>query len=358
VEITRINSNWKWQRGNGAQYNPVAESPAIQRTMANLFSDIRETVGREEAYRAQFIRKYGYLYEQGEVANNVPEQFLDELALIAWVTNTLDLITIKNIRPDEISIAEADKIRVATPNPLRYLSPAATVAPTKDIGHGVMMSGEHDVLLMRFVGQHAQREVDANSVVFSAHYSLIISAIASAIDHQLGLHVGIKYESLWNAKRDRNGVVKKEKTEFSFDATHKFVQVAEPRNLIGYAWLCIAEQFNESPDLMYYPCEGFALCDQELPFKRGQRARKDGRPARRMFCSDSCRQRTKREINNIAPWTERWEQHQKTRANVQENLDRLADMESTVLNSQIAGANAIEGIETGNVLLMDDGVNE
>ena len=62
--------------------------------------------------------------------------------------------------------------------------------------------------------------------------------------------------------------------------------------------------------------------------------------------------------SSCAPWTERWEQHQKTRANVQEYLDRLADMESTVLNSQIAGANAIEGIETGNVLLMDDGVNE
>ena len=355
MEITRINSYWKWQRGNGAQYNPVAESPAIQRTMANLFNDIRETVGREEYHRAQFISKYGYLYERGEVANNVPEQFLDELALIAWVTNTLDLISIKNIRPDKISIAEADRLRVATPNPLRYLSPAATVAPTKDIDHGVMMSGVHDVLLMKFVGQQAQREVDVNSIVFSAHYSFIISAIASAIDHQLGLHVGIKYESLWNFKRDRNGIIKK-KTEFSFDTTHRFTQIAEPRNLLGYAWLCIAEQFNESPNLMYYPCEGFELCDQELPFKRGQRARKDGRPARRMFCSDTCRQRTKREIKDIAPWNERWEEHQKTRANVQEDLDRraAAAAERIVLDHQIAG----ENVEVGNVFLIGDGVTE
>ena len=91
-----------------------------------------------------------------------------------------------------------------------------------------------------------------------------------------------------------------------------------------FALLRIAEQFNESPDLMYYPCEGFALCDQKLPFKRDQRARKDGRPVRRMFCSDTYRQRTKREIKDITPWNECWEEHQKTRASVQEDLDRRA----------------------------------
>jgi hypothetical protein len=106
---------------------------------------------------------------------------------------------------------------------------------------------------------------------------------------------------------------------------------------------------------MYYPCESFALCDQELPFKRGQRARKDGRPVRRMFCSDACRQRTKREIRDITPWTERWEEHQKARANVQEDLDRrAAAAERIVYDHQIAG----ENVEVGNVFLMDDGVTE
>ena len=125
-----------------------------------------------------------------------------------------------------------------------------------------------------------------------------------------------------------------------------------------FALLRIAEQFNESPDLMYYPCEGFALCDQKFPFKRDQRARKDGRPVRRMFCSDTYRQRTKREIKDITPWNECWEEHQKTRASVQEDLDRrAAAAERVVLDRQIA-CEITAGIDIGNVLLMDDGVTE
>ena len=62
--------------------------------------------------------------------------------------------------------------------------------------------------------------------------------------------------------------------------------------------------------------------------------------------------------SSCAPWTERWEQHQTIRGNVQEHLDMLADMESEVLNRQIAGENAIEGIEISDVFVMDDGVTE
>ena len=132
------------------------------------------------------------------------------------------------------------------------------------------------------------------------------------------MHVGIKYESLWNFKRDRNGV---RKTDQGFDATHRFSQVAEPRNLLGYAWLCIAEQFNQSPDLLYYPCEGFELCGQELPFKRGQNTQKDGRPARRMHCSDSCRQRTKRELKGLVAFRDRWDEYKLQKVNFHEHLD-------------------------------------
>ena len=142
MEITRINPDFKWERGNGSLYSPAAESPAIHRTMTNLFGEITETVGRDEYYRNQFISKYGNLYEKFEPANNYPLQFRDELALIAWVTNTLDLVSIKNIRPEETSIGEADRRLVATPNPLRYLSPEATVRPTKDIGQGITMTTE------------------------------------------------------------------------------------------------------------------------------------------------------------------------------------------------------------------------
>jgi len=355
VEITRIHPDFKWERANGSRYNPAAESPAIHRTMTNLFSEIQETVGREEYYRTQFIRKYGYLYEQFEAANNIPEQFRDELALIAWVTNVLDLIGIKNIRPDETTMGEAGRLSIATPNPLRYLSPEATVKPTKDIGQGMTMTVDHDVLLMKFVGQHAQYEVGANSLIFSARYSFIISAIASAIDHQLGLHVDIKYESLFNFKRDRKGV---RKIDEVLDVTHRFSQVAEPRNLLGYAWLCIAEQFNQSPDLLYYPCEGFELCGQELPFKRGQNTRNDGRPARRMHCSDTCRQRTKRELKGLVSFRDRYAEYNTKKINFQEYLDRRADMESEVLNRQIAGENAIEGIDISDVFVIDDEANE
>jgi hypothetical protein len=116
-----------------------------------------------------------------------------------------------------------------------------------------------------------------------APYSRILAQVIRHINQGLHDNATLTNEDPWDIPRNHFGKKDPSKLEKNDRAGHKISTVAQPRNLIGYLWLRIQNQFEKTPDINYYPCSNFENCDQELPIMSDV--------SRRKWCSDACRMR-------------------------------------------------------------------
>ena len=290
MNITRVNPDWQWVRATSAtvkdgeinlgekesSWRPSYESPALHRTLANTFDDILSSHGQNDTYIQAFIRRFGPLGAPSDIS------FEDNAAEVWWVTRALDAMA--SFNPNEITISQADQLKVDVPNPLRIVPP-----PQQEVTHvgddgATMTYGRPSSPFVQMAWNMV--DLTAEDEIWNIEYSYLVGIISDLINNRL-IATSVRYESLWNFKRDRHGV--RRKTE-GFDAPHRFQRALVPNHLLAYIWLCIADQFEAGNTLDYYKCaeyeNGFD-CRQEL-------IKKAGASPRREYCGEGCRARAKR----------------------------------------------------------------
>tara|TARA_Y100000593_G_C4320748_1_gene343640 strand:+ start:6592 stop:7482 length:891 start_codon:yes stop_codon:yes gene_type:complete len=291
MNITRVNPDWHWKRATQAtvkdgvielgsnlpEWRPSYESPALHRTLANTYDEILSSNGHTDAYTQAFLRRFGWI--------GANELFTDAAATVWWLTRVLDVIAADGINPEDVTLSEADDLMVTVPNPLRIV-PKRQQEITQVGDDGAQMTyGTPRNLFIGMVWRINGLTVEDDT--WTTSYSGLIAWAHDLINEHLVKYTTVQYESLWNFKRDRHGV---RKATEGFDATHRFQRAVQPVNLLGYIWLCIADQFEAGNKLEYYKCAEYENgydCRQEL-------VKKVGTTSRREYCGEGCRAKAKR----------------------------------------------------------------
>ena len=301
MKITRVNPDWHWFRqrveidesgkitantGDMPRYRPPWETPALHLTLADYFDEMRKSVGQESSIITDFIARYGRLDEQPNI-----KQFIDNAALIYWCVRALQFLDDAQFDPTDTKVFEADRDTAFVPNFFKLTPDAMEKVPEIIVppdGPPIVpepISAFRAIVvqpnLYRQLSVHPSLNLDITLPV-----SAVLGTVASAIDYGMD-RVNLKYESLFNYPRDRHGV--RTMPPDATAVTHRLERVAEPRDLLGYIYLCLAEQFESLPNITYDACDGVGL-----GYCRNYLTRMKKNQKRRRWCGEACRARANR----------------------------------------------------------------
>jgi hypothetical protein len=301
MKITRVNPDWHWFRqkveidesgmitantGDLPRYRPPWETPALHLTLADYFDDMRKSVGQEPGIITDFIARYGRLDEQSNI-----KQFIDHAALIYWCVRALQYLDEGEFDPTDTKVFEADRAKAFVPNFFKLTSDAMEKVPAIIVPPDGPPIVPEPISAFRAIVVQANMNhptyIDASTASnISLPVSAILGTVASAIDYGMD-RVNLKYESLFNYPRDRHGV--RRVPGNAADVTHRLERVAEPRDLLGYIYLCLADQFESLPNITYDACDGVGL-----GYCRNYLTRMKKNQKRRRWCGEACRARANR----------------------------------------------------------------
>ena len=274
--ISRINPDFTWDRiapnteSGRIQWRPPYEAPALHLTLADRYQEVLDKVVSPDEFRDRWLKDFGEFYGDDSPG------YIEDARRVWWIVQVLNIFSENNIDPEQIQVLEADRIRLAVPNPMYGMNPPEDeqrqVAP--DVTYNVR--GKYAWTADRLAWEHLRSNDPAT---WETSYSVLLIALMESIDDGLGENTQSRYESPWNIKRDKFGRRMSGKVE---TATHRFQRVIEPGNLIGYIWLRIADHFEDGVNLKYYHCDGFERCGMWMVKPRKNQSQ-------RAWHSEACR---------------------------------------------------------------------
>ena len=262
--ISQINPDWAWEKWESAvvkggqvtkyartvKYFPQYEVPYLQKTLGIRFAELVDGVVSEESFISSWLNDFGPLSNTGLQLFRIDE-LLEEARHAWWVIQVLDVFKQNELDPQAISLIEAERCLLLVPNPLQGL---------RDLDEGVIAAkyknaekliknfshfqgqGQYEWPVLRF----ASRFVSPTETEWSAAYSMLLDNVVATIDHYLALNTFIQNQNPQDFPRDVFGR-KKSLDNFPYEAVkHRIATVIQPRNLSGYIWLRLQEDF-EAP---------------------------------------------------------------------------------------------------------------
>ena len=285
----RINPDWHWRRGTSdGRYRPTHDCPNLFIRFADLYTSI-ETRPQfndptEERINA-WVERYGRLYKDYAVdyRESTRELFVEHAAVLAWCYRTIN--TLKDLGYDyrEISIFQADAIRLTVENPRRFVPEPEPVLLDEGNQVAVHVNPRH-----RFYAANLARDagVSATDETWTTAFSVVFGAIRETVQQFVTNETEIRFGEVWKVPRTRHGEMKVKDVDYS-GVFHGLDTIVEPKSLIGFIWFGMLQYFQDPFGVAYYECANFGYCGQWL-------SKKPSSQSRRIYCTDACRGRHKR----------------------------------------------------------------
>ena len=261
MRISQINPDWFWQKwdktvvrggqvikyASAVKYFPQYEMPFLHRRLEEQFS---ATVGEaisKEFFITQWLSEFGPLTNTGLQLFRTDE-LLDEARHVWWIVGVLDVFKQNELNPQEVSLLEAERRLIEVTNPLigmSELDKGLIEAKYKNVDQ-LMKSfslfqgqGEYEWPVVRL----AARFLSPTDAKWTVSYSTLLDSVVGTINHYLALNTFVQNQHPQDFPRDASG------KKISFNAppyetiNHRITTVLQPRNLSGYIWIRIQEQF-------------------------------------------------------------------------------------------------------------------
>ena len=263
--ISQINPDWVWEKWESSvvkggqvtkyartvKYFPQYEVPDLQKTLGARFAELVNGVVSEESFISSWLNDFGPLSNTGLQLFRIDE-LLEEARHVWWVLQVLDVFKRNGLDPESINLIEAERCLLPVPNPLQGLSDLeeGVIAAKYKNAEKLVKSfshfqgqGQYEWPVLRL----ASRSVSSAETEWSASYSMLLDNVVATINHYLALNTFIQNQNPQDFPRDVFGR-KKSSDDFPYEAVkHKIATVIQPRNLSGYIWLRLQEEFEATP---------------------------------------------------------------------------------------------------------------
>ena len=285
----RINNDWHWTRGgSNERYRPAYETPNLFVSFVALYDSIEvrpQFDDPTESRISEWVDRYGRLYsEHGEDPRDAGNALIPEHAgMMAWTFRVINQFKEADLDHRNISIFEADRIRLDVPNPMMFVPKVIT-------RYEGAMSFKETVSSYAFPAAEMARTSGATreDELWSTAYSVVLGAVRATVEMFVTNETEIRFGQVWKLPRDRYGRMVTKGVDYS-TVYHSQETVTEPKSLCGFMWFGLLEYLQDPFGIEYYECQGFDNCGQYMNKKPTSKAR-------RLFCTDACRARHKRAL--------------------------------------------------------------
>ena len=309
MRIEKINPDWQWTRYRKVtvtrdslitsyeqKYRPVFDADTLHRRLAKAYDDRR--IRRVKIYDVleNWLSLFGVL--SGDIEDLDENDFMKEAGQVWWIVQVFNVLRnyeydgTVGLDPTRIKNSNALEIRIDVPNPSRVAGLGDGFFPydwatRSPLDPGIAMSDN----AITESAHTSERNISAKQATWQVTYLDLLEVIAKTIHAKVQGSVEITFEALntivleeqgvnpsdftfLNVSRDKFGSRKiPEKNANPANDTYRIEPVLQPKDLLGYIWMLVAEEFTEIPSVNFENCKGFDNCGNVLKRTRSRACR-------------------------------------------------------------------------------------
>ena len=309
MRIEKINPDWQWTRYRKVtvtrdslitsyeqKYRPASDAVTLHRRLAKAYDDRR--IRRVKIYDVleNWLSLFGVL--SGDIEDLDKNDFMKEAGQVWWIVQVFNALRnyeydgTVGLDPTTIKNSNALEIRINVPNPSRVAGPGDGFFPydwatRPPLEPETAISGN----TIAEIVYTSERNISANQGIWQVTYFDLLEVIAKTIHRKVQGSVEITFGALstivleeqgvnpadftfLNVSRDKFGSSKiPEKNANPTNNTYRIEPVLQPKDLLGYIWMLVAEEFTEIPTVNFENCKGFNNCGNVLKRTRSRSCR-------------------------------------------------------------------------------------
>lgn len=318
MRIKKLNPDWQWTRyqkvtatrdnfitSNEKKYWPGLDGATLHRRLSRAYDDQRIRQIRIVSVVADWLSKFGVLW--GSIDDFDERRFIREAGQVWWVVQVFNMLRNYEyygevgLNPAAIESTDALTLILNVPNPRRVKGmdnnfPPHEWATRPPLESETSLTGND--IDQNF--QASERNISTKAATWQITYLDLLEVVAITIRKKLQGRVELDFESLnskvfthsktqpetatrtefsfLNVPRDKNGIRTQPKIPFEEQNNplgygYKIDAVLRPKDLLGYIWLLVAEEFTEIPNIDFVNCKGFSNCGNTLKRARSRACR-------------------------------------------------------------------------------------